>query len=539
MKNAPAPQDRFGPKIVLLLAGVLVGVIIGSVVYGRRMVQEQVFTTVRVEDNYDATEEFKLGEKLAQQRCSTCHLQPEPMVLDKVNWGMEILPAMGEWLGIRDFPYEELNLADRVREAAILPRDPQISIEEWRSICAYYIATSPNQIAPLTNRPPLIMGLKHFEVFIPPKTMPAFTTMVKIDPVTRTIFTGSASNNSLTILDAQAQVLHTMETPSPPVDIQIRADGYMVTLIGSYTPSDLLEGRIGFLAKPGSTTRQNQIVLSELPRPVNTHFVDLNGDGIEDILVCGYGNLLGELAWYQGKPGGGYEKRVIQDRPGAIKAVVQDFTRDGKPDIMVMFAQAKETIELMINKGGGVFESQLITAKHPAWGFASFEIVDANGDGHPDILACNGDNGDHVRHIPPFKPYHGIRLYLNDGKNNFTESWFHPLNGAYKTITRDFDQDGDLDIAAISFYADYRHHPREGFIYLENKGGWNFDTYTFNESIQGRWLTMDAGDLDGDGDLDIVLGCFVDGPTYVPGLLHDKWREVTPPVFILRNKTRP
>jgi hypothetical protein len=278
------------------------------------------------------------------------------------------------------------------------------------------------------------------------------------------------------------------------------------------------------------------VVLDELPRPVDTHFADFNGDGREDILVCGYGNILGELAWYETKAADKPVKHVIQDRPGAIKAHVHDFNRDGRPDIVVMFAQAREGIELLLNKGGGVFDRQVIVEKHPAWGYAHLELVDVNGDGAMDLLAC--DNGDHINHIPPYKPYHGIYLYLNDGKNNFSEAWFHPLNGAYKTITRDFDLDGDPDIAAISFYADYRRYPREGFIYLENKGGWTFETFSFEESLRGRWLTMDAGDLDGDGDLDIVLGAFVDGPTHVPGALHEKWRELTPPLFILRNTIR-
>jgi hypothetical protein len=38
---------------------------------------------------------------------------------------------------------------------------------------------------------------------------------------------------------------------------------------------------------------------------------------------------------------------------------------------------------------------------------------------------------------------------------------------------------------------------------------------------------MDAGDVDGDGDEDIILGSFVRGPTTVavPGRLRDAWRN--------------
>ena len=543
-KSKPAPEtkeaSRLGPRVIVLLAGVMAGVFLAKLTPNQPSqpaTQGQQLALGTTPD-ITSTSEFKLGETNRLLYCQTCHLLPDPSLLDKVNWSMEVLPAMSDWLGIRDFPFEELNLDPRVVEANKLPREPILSLEEWRGICTYYIATAPNVVAPPTNRPPLKLGLKNFEVVVPPKFMSANTTLTKIDPLNHLIYMGSASNNSLVILDSQAQILKTYDTPSPPVDITVRKEGYYVTLIGSYTPSDKLEGKIGFLAAPGETQMQNSLILNDLPRPVNTHLVDLNGDGIEDILVCGYGNILGELVWYEGRPNGQPPvKHVIQDRPGAIKAEVYDFNRDGRPDILVMFAQAREGIEIMYNKGGGAFESQVIDARPPVWGYASFELVDANKDGFVDILACNGDNGDHVRHIPPFKPYHGIRLFLNDGKNNFKESWFHPMNGAYKTVTRDYDGDGDLDVAAISFYPDYRNHPQEGFIYLENKGGWNFDAFSFVESLRGRWLTMDAGDLDGDGDLDIVLGAFVDGPTYVPGKLQEKWHEVTPPVYILRNTT--
>jgi hypothetical protein len=105
---------------------------------------------------------------------------------------------------------------------------------------------------------------------------------------------------------------------------------------------------------------------------------------------------------------------------------------------------------------------------------------------------------------------------MNDGQNRFSEKWFFPLNGAYKAIAADFDRDGDLDIAAISFFPDYQKSPEESFVYLENRGGWVFEAVSFPECTTGRWITMDAGDLDGDGDSDIVLGSLILGPTTIP-----------------------
>ena len=125
--------------------------------------------------------------------------------------------------------------------------------------------------------------------------------------------------------------------------------------------------------------------------------------------------------------------------------------------------------------------------------------------------------------------FRSVYIFLNDGKNHFTEKYFFPVNGCYKAIPRDYDKDGDLDIAAISFFADYARQPEEGFVYLENKGNFNFQPYTIPETNKGRWLTMDAGDMDGDGKVDIVLGNFSVAPVMIKPQVD--WAKG--PVFLL------
>ena len=164
------------------------------------------------------------------------------------------------------------------------------------------------------------------------------------------------------------------------------------------------------------------------------------------------------------------------------------------------------------------------------------ELVDFNSDGFDDIIYVCGDNADKT---PILKDYHGIYIFLNDGGLNFKQSYFYPLNGAYKAIPRDYDLDGDLDIAAISFFPDYMGSPEESFVYLENKGDMKFEDYSFPESIKGRWIVMDAEDMDADGDIDLALGSFV----YFLPLgdttgLGQKWLSSGPSIIVLENTTK-
>ena len=53
-------------------------------------------------------------------------------------------------------------------------------------------------------------------------------------------------------------------------------------------------------------------------------------------------------------------------------------------------------------------------------------------------------------------------------------------------------------------------------------------------------MTMDAGDIDGDGDVDIALGSFTAGPTTIPmpPSLRDHWKTNGAAVLLLENLAR-
>ncbi len=487
------------------------------------------------------------GRDLALKVCVSCHLFPEPALLDRVTWAMEVLPDMERWLGMRiadEDSYAALGLDQRVRAARVIPDQPPITVDQWRAICSYYLHEAPDEPLPQAEHPPVRFGLEGFKVEVPKRTGIARTTLVHIDPEQRRIYLGSIGEQftgALSIFSGAGVHERSMRLSSPPVALTILPNHVIATLIGPYGPSDELLGKVVSIPRPDTPATAGADLLTGLPRTTQSFFADLNGDGRQDIVVCGYGHVLGKLSWFENKGEGRYEEQVLLDQGGVLQARALDWNRDGRLDLIVMTAQQREGVYLMTNLGDGDFEPRPLIEKPPAWGFASFGLADMNGDGHPDLLTANGDNGDFTGHKPPLKGYHGHRIHLNDGSFHFAEAWTFPVNGAFKILARDFDRDGDMDLATTSFYADYEHTPEEGFILFENTGGpeLNFNPRTFPEVGAGRWITLDAGDLDADGDIDIVLGSLTPGPDTAPIATLKRWRDSSPPFVILRNLSSP
>ena len=273
--------------------------------------------------------------------------------------------------------------------------------------------------------------------------------------------------------------------------------------------------------------------LKRLSRPSFTSYADLNRDGREDIVMSEFGYYAGHLSWFEKAADGSYSERLLNRFPGAISTYVYDFNGDGWPDIAALMGQAREGVFIYYNLGNGQFRESYEIQMPASYGSVHLSLVDFDGDGFVDALTANGDNADYPIIM---KRYHGIRLHLNDGGNHFREAFFYPLNGAYKALAVDFDQDGDRDIAAISFFPDYDNSPEEAFVFLQNEGGQTFRAYSFPEAQEGRWLAMDAGDLDGDGDADIALGAFARGGSNVPAEMEARWRAQGPSVLILENR---
>jgi len=479
------------------------------------------------------TSESQPGYRLAQIYCQGCHLFPEPALLSQSAWEQGALPLMAPWLGLAKPDLEKRRRDGEIlSEANVFPPSPLLSLQDWQAIQNYYKGTAPKEALPQMERPQIRSSLAQFKVkrLAYRRDVP-MTTLVKIEQ--GRLYVGDAMTRTLEALNPAGERQFAVEFDSAPISLRAREGALDLTLVGRLFPSDDIKGKLLTL-RPEPNDMNIAKVLGQLRRPTDTTFADLNGDGREDFIVCQFGHRLGRLSWFENLGAGKHEEHLLSERPGAIRSQAHDTNDDGLPDIFVVMGQAREGIYLFVNRGQGRFEETTIVEQHPAFGYAWLELADFNRDGHIDLLTANGDNGEFVS--PP-KNYHGVRIYLNDGQNKFSEKWFFPLNGAYKAVADDFDRDGDLDIAAISYFPDYQKSPEESFVYLENRGGWTFDAFSFPECTLGRWITMDAGDLDGDGDSDIVLGSLILGPTTVPipDSVQAGWKTNGPAILMLEN----
>lgn len=461
------------------------------------------------------------GYHLSQKYCGSCHLRPEPSSLNKLTWAEHILPRMSNTLGFRRFAADYISLSD---SAEI------VTLDQWRNIVRYYVSQAPeNPIKRSDPSPAINMQLTQFKIEMPVTGIknPA-TTMVLINPQRKEILFADGLTEYVYTLSASSAI-DSLKVGVGTASLQIVDSGFNVLTMGVLYPSDARSGRLTTIS---NDMRKAAILIDSLQRPVHATYADLNGDSIKDIIMCEFGNTTGQLAWFEQIGKAKFTKHILKEAPGAVRTEVFDFNRDGLPDVMALMAQADEGFSIYYNGGDGKFSEERVLRLPPTHGSNYFELADFNVDGYPDIVASNGDNGDYP---PILKAYHGIRIYVNNGKNQFSEKIFLPVNGAGKVIARDFDSDGDTDLASISYFPDYKQTPEESFVYWKNEGDLKFSPFSFSQSTSGRWLTMDANDCDGDGDLDIVLGNakFTVGVLSAP--LIKKWDAYSPSVLILRN----
>lgn len=484
------------------------------------------------DDKRDVTEIVHASDKqIAQKYCGTCHKFPDPELLPKELWKSTVLPRMGNMMGIYKDAEQRANLiAQDQKYATIYPEESIIEKEDWKKIERFYQSLAPNSLTVPDHQ--IELGLKSFEIVEPEFTIsPPSSTLVKFMD-DNTIALGDALSKKLIQFDTDLDYIKTGNMPEGLVHIEETNNAFWMTTMGSFSPSDNPKGLL--LHLPKSENKQAQIIADQLRRPVHAAYGDLNNDGIIDIVISEFGKWTGRLSMLIGKGNLEYEQMTLANQTGATKSFLHDFDKDGLLDIIALFAQGNESITIFYNQGNNSFRREDILRFPPSYGSTSFDLFDLEQDGDLDIIYTAGDNADFK---PTLRPYHGIYLFKNDGENNFSQERFLHLNGAYGAKIHDFDLDGDLDIASISFFPDYAKDAMESFVYFENIGDLQYKSSTFEHNARGRWIVMDTKDKDNDGDLDIIIGSLTFETIPDKGYVQ-RWIDGQLPFVVLENNTR-
>jgi hypothetical protein len=476
------------------------------------------------------------GKQLSLIYCQSCHSYPDPSLLPKTIWKEGVLPEMAFRMGVstkssKTYSFREMEV---LYKESIIPERPVLSEKDWAKIEQFYLDNAPDS---LENKPLSISqkGLKNFSEIIPAFKLdkPVNVTMLMFDSASSSFYVGD-SEDRVNILNQNGEFIDTMNTYGTAVDLNISGKNVFALNIGSLNPSDLALGNVKVVLYEKGVGSIGRTVIKDLRRPVSFSFADLNNDKKEDIVLSNFGFHVGSLSWYENTTNDQYVEHRLRSKPGAQKTIIKDLNGDGFPDIVALMSQGDEGIFAYYNDGKGEFREERLLNFSPLNGSNYIDLVDFNNDGLLDILYANGDNADYSFSL---KPYHGLSIFVNEGKNRFKQKWEFPLQGASKAVARDFDRDGDLDIAAIAFFPDYIHKNPVSFVYLENSGGYNFTPSTLKDPSIGRWLTMETGDFDKDGDEDIALGKYLTSPTPVPDEYYKKWGKSSPYILILKNQS--
>ena len=178
-----------------------------------------------------------------------------------------------------------------------------------------------------------------------------------------------------------------------------------------------------------------------------------------------------------------------------------DVDGDGAPDLIV--SEPAPGVRLFLNRGNGRF------AKAPAADLPTTErsnaaaLADVDADGDLDLILANGSTNN-----PPVLN----QLFLNDGRGRFSEAagQLPPhLDETTSVLAFDVDRDGDLDLVFGNRVPRTPSSVTRGQdrLYLNDGRGFFSDATPSHLPVAEESTScLAASDVDGDGDVDLVLG---------------------------------
>jgi hypothetical protein len=222
-------------------------------------------------------------------------------------------------------------------------------------------------------------------------------------------------------------------------------------------------------------------------------FGDLNGDKSIDIFFTEGAN---NQVWLNDGKGNftNSNQKLVSFDSSAVG--LGDLDGDGDLDAFVTNWSGKPD-QVFLNDGQGNFTDS--GQKLGNWYGSDVALGDVDGDGDLDALVSN--NGEEPDNAPV--------LWINDGHANFTQSaqkW--GATNASAVALGDLDGDGNLD-AFIAISSHRGANPADKVWFNDGYGVFTDSGQSLGKSYS---LSVELGDLDGDGDLDAFTGSWKESP---------------------------
>ena len=280
-------------------------------------------------------------------------------------------------------------------------------------------------------------------------------------------------------------------------------------------------------------------ISNDLNAPLGVEVADIDGDGDEDVVATAYYGK--EIVWYENDGEANFTtdetKQVTNDVDGPFRVRAADWDNDSDLDL-ISVSTKDDKVAFHENVGGGIFAEQVVlfdnwsspTAGSPA---------DIDGDGDQDVLVASyADDtllwvkNDTVRPDTRFNSQNVISDDLSavfvvdaiDLNGDGSRDLLAALTGSKQVVwapndgtgefgevqeigaqagsllfagAADLDGDGDNDVFTTSAF------DANDISWYENQGDGVFGEQRIIEGELGEPRWLEAGDADGDGDLDL------------------------------------
>lgn len=227
-----------------------------------------------------------------------------------------------------------------------------------------------------------------------------------------------------------------------------------------------------------------------IKRTITSHFggansaqaIDIDGDGDMDIIGSAYD--VDEIALWENDGDAAFTRQTIDNAfSDAMYARAADIDGDGNVDIVG--AAYSDGIAWWENDGRERFTAHVVanTLQFPSARMVKPADIDSDGD--TDLVGVGGSR---------------VTWWRNEGAGSFSSIDVTTVfTGVRAILPIDLDGDGDVDLVGAA----HNETDEADVVWWENDGDETFSPHTVDAAFNGAFC-LDAVDLDGDGDCDIL-----------------------------------